>query len=397
MIVYDLFLLLFYVLSLPKVAYERAQGKRHPSVFQRLGFFTLKPHEKKTIWIHAVSVGEVKAAAPLFHRLKKEFPDSWICFTTTTATGQAEAKRIYPTADAVLYMPLDLSFCARRFVRKIKPSLFFLIESDFWLNILAEVQRQGGKTFVISGKISSKSAARLRYVPFFAKHLFSRIDCLCVQTEEYAKRFSFFAKKKIYVTGNLKFDMQPQKTVPLPKATWITLSCTHAPEEELLLDRLLHLPCSFLVAPRHPERFVAVAELLKKKNISFVRWKDRDQFQGEKVILVDTMGVLSTCYAQSLFAIVGGSFIPSIGGHNVWEPCIYGCPSLFGPFTFSQKELVSAVLDSGSGIQTSLDELLEKVKTMIEHRSEFAERALRKATLLHQVTETTWSAIKSHM
>lgn len=377
------------------------RGKRHPAFLQRLGFSLPKRGNQKAIWIHAVSVGEVKSAIPLFRLLKQKFPGTWICITTTTATGLAEAKRALSDADAFLYMPLDLSWVARRFVRKIQPSYLFLIESDYWLHALTQVRKQGGKVFVVSGKISAKSAARFRFFSFFAKRLFSQVDCLCVQTEEYAERFgSFVEPSKLYVTGNLKFDMPLQAPCSLPQLSgfkWITLSSTHDPEEERLLDLLIGTPYSFFLAPRHPERFERVAELLTRKNISFIRWSQLDCFSGEKVVLVDTMGELATCYSHSLLAIVGGSFIPSVGGHNVWEPYLYGCPSLFGPFMHSQKELVSAAFKADGGMQISLEQVLDGVERVVLHREEYATRALKAAEKMRCITGKTWEIIASHI
>ena len=384
----------------PKIALDRLRGKRHPAFFQRLGFSLPTPAQKTVIWIHAVSVGEVKAAAPFFHLLKDTFPDAWFCITTTTATGQEEAKtRSLTMADAFLYLPLDFSFAARRFVKKLRPHLFFLVEGDLWPNLLAEIRKSGCKTFLISGKMSQKSASRWRFFPSFAKRLFSHIDLICAQSQEHANRFLPFLSNpsKLRITGNLKFDMRPQvsKNLLITDRPVLTLSSTHAPEEEVLLDLLETGPWVIFLAPRHPERFEEVARLLTKKNISFIRLSQMGEYSPKtKVILVDAMGQLASCYANSKLAIMGGSFVPHIGGHNVLEPCLYGCPVLFGPHTFAQEELVQQVLDAGAGLQRPLSQVLEGVQQILADHFLFSSRALQCAEQMRGASLSTWREIE---
>ncbi len=380
---------------MPKFFFDRIKGKRHPSFLQRLGLFLPSRPEGQVIWIHAVSVGEVKSAAPFFRILKEKFPDAWIFVTTTTATGQEEAKRSLKSAGAYLYMPFDFSFVASLFVNKLRPDLFFLVESDFWPNHLKAVKRGGGKTFLISGKLSKKAASRWRYIPKFAQKMFSNIDLLCVQTEEDKTRLLPFTSK-ISITGNLKFDFQPQETNQLPvplDRIFITLGCTHSPEEEWLLDLLKESPWTLFLAPRHPERFVEVADLLAKKKISFIRWKDLPNLHEEKVVLVDCMGQLASCYLLSKLAIVGGSFVTHVGGHNVLEPCLYGCPSLFGPHTFTQNLLVEKVLTAQAGLQKSLEGVRDGVEEILEKRADFSSRALDLVRKSRGASLRTWETI----
>lgn len=367
---------------LPALLLGRIKGKKHPALLQRIGFFLPKTIQKGGIWIHAVSVGEVKAAVPLFKCLKKEYPEKDIIITTTTATGYEESKRSLKGADAFLYSPIDFSFVVRKFVKRLQPSLYILVEGDFWPNLLKELKC---KIFLVSGRVSQRTASRWKMFPSFANKMFSRFDLLCVQSEEYAKRFFPFGGDKVRVTGNLKFDIEPEKTeVDLPK-DFITICSTHAPEEEKLLDCLQGRWRIFL-APRHPERFDEVADLLKKKGILFARFSQTGwNLRTERVLLMDVMGQLGTCYANSQLAIVGGSFIPGIGGHNVLEPCVYGCPSLFGPYTFAQGSLVQKVLELEAGKQSSFESILEDVT---EGRcAKFSVESLRGAT------SKTWQEI----
>ncbi len=347
-----------------------------------------------------MSVGEVKAAVPFFDLLKQEFPEHWIVVTTTTTTGQTEAKRSLSKADAFLYLPLDFSFSSSRFVKTLRPDLFFLVESDFWPNLLKQVKKRGGKTFLVSGKMSSRSAGRWQKFPFLAKRLFSSLDLLCVQSQEHADRFSPLLNDphKIKVTGNLKFDMKREslKKIPLLDGrSYVTVSCTHFPEEDLLLDQLILGPWTILLAPRHPERFQEVASLLEKKKISYMRLSALQNGTQAKVILIDSMGLLPSCYARSFVAIVGGSFVPGIGGHNVLEPCLYGCPSIFGPFTYGQTEIARTVLKGKSGLETPLEGVLEAVQKILSDRELFSSRAGELAGGLRGISLASWREISS--
>lgn len=372
----NLILLLYLLIIAPKILWDRIiRGKRHPGFFQRLGFFLPKP-TGPVLWIHAVSVGEVKAIQPLFQELRKN--RGFILVTTTSATGQAEAKRSLSEADAFAYLPLDFSWVVQRWVKWFNPQLFLLVESDFWMQLLSALKKNKTPILLVSGKMSARSARRFQYISSFAKTLFSHFDHLCVQNEEHAARFAPFLSDltRLHITGNLKLDLQPQPTEPLSiSQPTITLSCTHAPEEELLLDALQGAPYFLILAPRHPERFEEVAQLLRRKNIEFSRWSEADR-KGN-VLLVDAMGRLSHCYAHSRLAIVAGSYIPHIGGHNVLEPCLYGTPVFFGPHTSGQTEFANRALSSGAGLCVPLAQLRETIDQFFSQPTQ--EKAMRDA------------------
>jgi 3-deoxy-D-manno-octulosonic-acid transferase len=361
---------LLYLLAItPKLLWDRVfKGKRHPALLQRLGL-QIPTAYRPVIWIHAVSVGEVKAAQPLFRKLKEKDPSSFFLVTTTSATGQAEAKRSLPEADAFAYLPIDLTWVVRRWVRKLNPKLFILVESDFWYNLLSALKAHGTKIVLVSGKMSERSARRFLRFSLFAKKLFSHFDHLCIQNEDHYRRFFPLVPDptRLHITGNLKLDIQPQPvsiSLDLPQPV-ITISCTHAPEEELLLDALQSGPWFIILVPRHPERFEDVAQLLTRKNIPFSRWS-KGPYQG-KVLLVDAMGQLPICYSHSRLAIVAGSYIEHIGGHNVLEPCLYGTPVIFGPHTYGQKEFATRALESGAGKIAPLTELRNVVETFFSN------------------------------
>ncbi len=369
MILYDL--ILFFITLLISL--------KKPHHFRRLFAKIPDPKDKFVIWIHAVSVGETKAAGPFFKALKEKYPTAFFLITTTTATGLAEAKRELSQADAFSYLPVDLSFIIKRWVQKLQPKLFFLVEGDFWPNLLTSLKKSGALTVLVSGKISQKSASRFTLFP----KLFRNLDQLYVQNEEYERRFRQIADPcRIQITGNLKQDIAPGPVdIPLElliitKPT-ITIACTHDPEEEKLLSLISDDYLIFL-APRHPERFEKVAHFLARNNIPFCLWSDLANFKGdEKVLLVNAMGKLPICYSLSRLAIVAGSFESHLEGHNILEPCLYDIPVLFGPYMESQKELVSKVLKAKAGMQISYKALPQTLQDFFQNPSQ--EKAMQTA------------------
>lgn len=371
MILYDLILLIATLIV----------AIRKPHHFHRLFASIPDPQKREVIWIHAVSVGEAKSIQSLFASLHASHPASFFLITTTTATGQAEARRCLPGADAFAYLPIDLRWIVGRWADKLRPKLFILVESDFWPNLLAAIKKSGGKTILVSGKLSERSARRFARFRYFSKKLFKRLDLLCVQNKEHADRFLPCADPaRIQIGGILKLDHRPIQIDPSQcrqklslTEPAITLSCTHAPEEEELLDRLPLDRLFVFLAPRHPERFEEVAQILQRKNISFLRWSRlAERRGGERVLLVDAMGQLPICFALSRLAIVAGSFQPHVGGHNILEPCFYGVPVLFGPHVFNQKELAARALAAKAGMQVTYDALPAVIETFFNTPSQEA-------------------------
>ncbi len=339
------------------------KGKQFPTLRQRFGRDIPDSCGRDVIWIHAASVGEVKAARALARALKT--PGSFLLVTTASATGQQEVKRSIPDADAIRFLPLDLSWILRKWARTLRPRMLVLIEGDVWYHLLRSVAQVGGKTALVSGRLSERSAARWRFAPFFAKKLYGQLDRLCMQSEEHAARIKpFVAVKPLYITGNLKLSSPAEaiegRHIEHLRPLAIAITCTHAPEEEELLAALHDIDATLFLAPRHPERFEEVARLLQLKKIPFVRWSQTNK--AARVVLVDVMGQLPAVYHHSALAIVAGSFSSRVGGHNLLEPCLQGVPVLFGPHTHNQKELAEYVLASGAGKQVTIATLSECVR-----------------------------------
>jgi len=349
----------------------------HGKYRQRFQHKALPSFSSPLIWIHAVSVGEVKAASALFPALKKQYPGYAFLISTTTETGYAEAQRGMQEAEAHIFLPLDFSWTMKRLVKTLDPRMLILVESDLWYHLLHFAKAQGASTFLVNGKISERSFQRFRKVPFLTQRLWQHLDSLCVQNSSYKERFESLGcpKDKIMVTGNLKFDIcAPSVQKNLLRKKWgiteekvIVLGSTHPGEEELLLKILL--PFGLLIlAPRHPERFSEVEALLKKYKISYARYSEDVQplLKGKQVLLLDVMGALTSCYQMADVAIVCGSFIPGVGGHNIFEPMALGTPTLFGPFMQTQAEMASRAKQAGAAVQVKESEVAEEVKALLE-------------------------------
>jgi 3-deoxy-D-manno-octulosonic-acid transferase len=393
-IVYNTALFFLALIMLPKWLWEMIRHKKHRTSFLNKFAFHL-PTTPPCIWVHSISVGETKAVAPLVHQIQKLHPNIPIAISTTSETGLEEARRSMPHLAAYFFLPLDFSWAVKKIIRRLQPRLLILVESDFWYNLVTHVP-----TLLVNGKISDTSLTRFLLFPFFARRLFASFRHLCLQSRHYADNFEALgvAPNNITITGNLKFDQTipridtlswRQKFNLTPQDRVITLASTHHPEEEKLLAILTPLLTQFptlkiLLAPRHPERFAVVAELAKKF--------------GPHVIFVDAMGLLPTCFQLSELAIIGGSFIASVGGHNIFEPAACGTPVLFGPHMESQPQLVHLVLQAQAGKQVTLDTLASTVQEMLLHPSETMKQAgLKLARDNHGAVQRTYEVVQSLM
>ncbi|PIS00850.1 MAG: hypothetical protein COT84_05220 [Chlamydiae bacterium CG10_big_fil_rev_8_21_14_0_10_35_9] len=363
---YNLGLGLFFICSLPKYFYQRIRFKKYKGTFlSRLGLIPELqkiPQNKKVAWVHAVSLGETKAGLNFLELFKKKHPEIFILFSTTTETGQKQAQKD-KNIDLTIYLPLDFSWVMQKTLHRVKPSYVFFVETDFWYNFI-KYAKPFAKVFAISAKLSERSTHRLKKVPFVTKKLFSGIDHVSAQNLEQKKHFLSIGipEKKISIGGNLKYDQKKisvniqdwKKKLNIQEEVVITIASTHANEEELLLNALKPLfpKVKILIAPRHPERFKLVKALI-------------ESYQSNNLILIDKMGVLPACFSISKLALMGGSFIPQIGGHNILEPCLYQTPVIFGPYMQSQKELVEIVNRYDLGKQTDLKNLLNDVRDVI--------------------------------
>ncbi len=383
--------------------------KRFPQVRARVFFpKELFSFKKEKFWFHAVSFGEVKALRPFLEKMQKNFPEGAFFLSTVTVTGFEEAKKI-PFLK-VFYLPFDFSWIQRK-ILKIAPTFLFLMEGDFWKNMLYYAKKAKAKVVLLNGKISERSCARFSKLPFFSKKLFSYIDLFLLQNEEYKKSFLKLKvpKEKLFVTGNMKLhpvslkkpslEKKVEKSLSLNPFFVLTIGSSHDPEEKLLLQQILPLlqeeKLKVFLAPRHPERALSLLKAVEKLKIKTALFSEEESsLQKATLILIDQMGVLPFCYKYSHVAIVAGSFDPALEGHNLIEPALYNTPVIFGPHTKAQQELKKIALEQKIGVCLSLEEVylfLKKVHQDKEKLEVFQKATFSLQRYLRIPLEKTWS------
>ena len=315
------------------------------------------PAAERAIWIHAVSVGEVLAVSELVQKLRENFPQHRVAISTTTDTGQRLAARKFG-AENVFYFPLDFAFAVRRWVSFLRPELVVIAETEFWPNLLRIARNSGAKIAIVNARISDRSLPGYRRWRTLLRRVFSAVDLFLAQTSGDARRLGEIGAppEKVIVAGNLKYDVPAPQAPAIVDQLRASLKRSNAgpvlvcgstmDEEELLLvgafKNILasHASGVMLLAPRQPERFSEVANLLGELNMKFWRrslW-DGGPLNGG-VLLVDTIGELSSLYAVADVAFVGGSLVPK-GGHNIIEPAQHGIAIVVGNHTENFRDIV---------------------------------------------------------
>lgn len=381
------------------------QGKYLSNLRERLGFSfpslaKLPVSRHGAIWIHAVSVGEVLSGITLAHRLKATYPDRPLIVSTITMTGQALARERMSFADAVIYFPLDWSFCVRRALNAVQPSLVLLLETEIWPNFLQECGRREVPVLLVSGRISDRAFARYQkylgvfgfFLRPFLKRVLSHANSYLMQSEKDAERIRALGApaEHVLVSGNLKYDLQVP--APTPLSCWlegevrrssrspvIVAGSVVANEEPLALIAFGTLQGEYrnaflILAPRRPEYFEAAAEFIDESHRKFIRRsqlpipgpaqmleKANDPVSdvvipdGVNVLLLDSIGELASLYRLADGAFVGGSLVPS-GGHNILEPAAFGKIPVFGPSMENFAEIASRFVSAGAAIQVESPE-----------------------------------------
>jgi len=359
--------LLAYALIPPALLRLAWLGLRNPGYRQRwrerFGWVRSSPPALQPIWLHAVSVGEVQAAAPLVEALERDQPGVPILVTTTTPTGAATVARLFGDRVAHCYVPYDLPAAVRRFIARRRPRALLLMETELWPNLVACSVQRGIPVALINARLSSRSLAGYRRIPALVRPLLSRLSAIAAQSEADARRLRTLGAppEAMVVTGSLKFDIRHSAgTRELGDALrhrlgpnrprWIAAS-THPGEETLVLKVQQTLgqrypEVQLILAPRHPDRSDEVAELCHRQGLSVVRQSEACKGCQAAVYLVDCLGELPACYAASDVAFVGGSLV-GIGGHNVLEPADLAVPILFGPQVFNFQSICDALVEAG--------------------------------------------------
>jgi 3-deoxy-D-manno-octulosonic-acid transferase len=394
---YSALLALFLVLTLPYWLLQMMRhGKYRAGLCQRMGAVPsalLGGSGKPAIWVHAVSVGEVVAASAVIAALRKKFPDHRVLVSTTTSTGQKLARQRFG-AENVFYFPLDFAFAIRPYLAALRPRLVVIAETEFWPNFLRLAKRSGASIAVINCRISDRSFPgykRLRFwLPKLLEKTLGNVDCFLAQTEEDRKRLIEIgaSESKVTIAGNLKFDVAPPPPPPIVASLHDNFShsgvgpvlvcgSTLEDEEGALLSAyrnilVNHPRAVMILAPRHPERFLEVAELVQK--LGFPMWR-RSLWSGEGlaggVFLVDSIGELAALYSLATVAFVGGSLVPR-GGHNILEPALYGVPIVTGNHYENFRDVVNFFASRNAVRIVGLAELPLVFMELIENEDERA-------------------------
>jgi 3-deoxy-D-manno-octulosonic-acid transferase len=323
----------------------------------------------QSLWLHAVSVGEVSAAAALVQALRAGHPDLPFVLTTATPTGRARAAMLFGADVEVRFLPYDTPGSVRRFLTRIRPRAAIIMETELWPNLLHECARRGVPVLFASARLAAASVPQYRrFGSLFRAGL--RNAWVAAQSVADANRFIALGADpaRTHVAGNLKFDMRLGEAVEQSgrelrrrylgtRAVW-TAGSTHEGEEELVLDAHAvverDVPGTLLVlAPRHPQRFEAVAALLERRGLVFERRSRSETVRPEaQVLLLDGMGELTVFYAASDLAFVGGSLVP-VGGHNLLEPAALGVPVITGPHTQNGAEIAPLLIEAEGALEVA--------------------------------------------
>jgi len=351
---------------------------------ERFGFYKFKCL-KSSVWIHAVSVGEVQAAIPLVKRLQLQYPNDEIVITTQTPTGSTRVKNVFGDSVKHCYVPIDVPFIVKRFLRNTKPRLALIMETEIWPHLYAECYKSKIPIIIASARISPRSIGSYQRFKVLFKPTLNQVKLIAAQTSRDAERFLSLGAdaSRVRVVGNLKFDFMfvpsnlrekgiEYRNVNLEqRSVWIAAS-THQGEEELILNAHEFLLESqpnlvLILAPRHPERAEQVVGLVKERNLSFVRRSlNESPNLSTQVILLDTLGELPMFYAASDLSFVGGSLVP-IGGHNLLEPAALSIPILVGPHTFNAPEISEMLEEVGAlEIVTTVHDLKLRVQALLK-------------------------------
>jgi 3-deoxy-D-manno-octulosonic-acid transferase len=375
----------------PVIIYRRLKYGRYQTGWQnRFGKITRKYPQKKCIWIHAVSVGEVNATRTIVDELSKKFSEYEILITTTTDTGFARANAIYGSQIQVCYFPLDFSWIMRRVFSSIRPAICILMELEVWPNFAQTAGELNIPIVVANGRVTERSMKRYSLVRPFVKRMFKNVSCILAQTEQYAERFRQLgcAAEKVIVTGSLKYDtaqitdkVEGSDTLAKElnmgtKKLWVA-GGTGNDEEAIILDVYKKLreqkefaDVCLVIVPRKPERFDEVANLIKENGFDLLRYSNIKNGVKQSsilnfqypIILGDTMGDLRKFYSLATVVFVGRSLVP-MGGSDMMEAAALGKCTFFGPYTFNFEQTVEALLaGNGSILVKNSDELYEAVQ-----------------------------------
>jgi 3-deoxy-D-manno-octulosonic-acid transferase len=396
---YSVLIVMFFLVMSPYFLYQAIRHRKYVrSLPQRLGFLPLSFNfdGDESIWIHAVSVGEVLTARALLPQLRERYPRLRLFLSTTTMTGQQVARANLQYIDEVFYFPFDLRPIMKRTIGLVKPRLLIMMETEIWPNLLRVCREAGVKTVLVNGRISARSYPRYRFARPFFRRVLAHIDQFCMQSEESARRIIEIGadRSRVSVTGSLKFD-----SLEIPGATGadrgpnrvlryfritggrpvVIAASTLKGEEETVLDAFQRVRATWgtallIIAPRKPERFDEVERLARRGGWRVARRTELlvDSEPRVDVVVLDTIGELAQVYQVATAVFVGGSLVDA-GGHNILEPAVFGKPIVFGPHMHNFTDIARTFVDNRGAIQ--LRSAAELESTLVELLSDPVKRA----------------------
>jgi 3-deoxy-D-manno-octulosonic-acid transferase len=385
-LLYSVVTLVAFIVLSPYFLYQALRHNKYVgSLWQRFGYLPVSFNldAEDSIWVHAVSVGELLSARPLISELRKRYPSLRLFVSTTTLSGQQLAKRSNMEVDGVFYFPFDFPFTVRRTLAIVRPRLFLMVENEVWPNLLRECRRRGIKTMIVNGRISHRSFPRYRLIRPFFRRVLADIDRFCVQGDETTRRLLDLGAdpSRITITGSLKFDALETSVVPgrgpsrvlrffrvSPNRLVFVAGSTQRGEDEAVIRAFNRVRTTaaganalLVVAARHPERFAEVERLCRQEGLSTIRRSELpiDAEPRSDAVVLDTIGELAPLYQIATAVFVGGSLVPA-GGHNLLEPAAYGKPIVVGPHMENFTEIIEAFLANRAAIQVKTERELEQ-------------------------------------
>ena len=357
---------LLWLLALPFVLLRLIwRGQRQPGYLkhlgERFGRYTVRA-PTQVIWVHAVSVGETRAAEPLIRALLKRWPEHTVLLTHMTPTGRETSKSLFKGDARVLrcYLPYDLGCFSHAFLRHFRPQFGVIMETELWPNLLAACRRRQIPVMLANARLSERSARRYARLPTLSALTLGGISAIGAQTAADAARLSALGARRVMVTGNIKFDITPPDDTTARAQLFrarigsrpvLLAASTREGEELLLLDafaRLAPPEVLLVVVPRHPQRFDEVAKLASARSLSLQRRTEEAPVSAEtRVWLGDSMGEMFVYYAAADVALIGGSWLP-LGGQNLIEACAVGTPVVVGPHTFNFSTVAEHAISAGA-------------------------------------------------
>jgi 3-deoxy-D-manno-octulosonic-acid transferase len=341
---------------------SRRQPGYRERVGERFGLYGERPAARR-IWIHAVSVGETRAAAPIVEALQREFPRHRILLTHMTPTGWETGAQLFGTSVDQAWLPYDYRHAVRRFVRAFRPECGLLLETEIWPRLLEECEAARLPVVLANARLSERSARRYSHFPEFTRDAMRRLRGVAAQTEADAARLRELGASPVVVTGNVKFDMaiptemvergaRLRESIGSGRIVWVAGS-TREGEEALLLDAFSAIGDArvlLLIVPRHPDRFDTVAQLAGDRGMAVARRSSGSIAPDARVMVGDSMGEMLAYYAAADVVIMGGSLL-AFGSQNLIEPCAMGKPVILGPSTYNFEEAADQAIGAGAAVR----------------------------------------------